>query len=180
MIDSEFAGQLNAGIDLLWRVGLLLTGDPAQAETLVERVCAEAWEIRGTVPLDGVQLWLLGLAVSVWRAASTEPAPGAPPFLEASIGEAYELTRAAGYQLEDDPAADLAARMDRDDVWRATQRLPLDQRAALALSLGAGLTQLEISRALRAPRQSVRQWLQQGRAGLKVALWEGRGVKCGG
>lgn len=180
MIEAEFTQQLSDSLDLLWRLGLYLTGDADQAGVLVEQVASLGLELRSTLPPGGrFETWLLALAVGTWQRGFAEPA-GAQPFLEASVGDAYELTRAAGYGIGDDPAAEFGGRLEREDICRAFLRLSPRERAATALSLAADLSYDDLALILGVSRETVRARLRRGRAALKVALWEGRGVRCGG
>lgn len=175
---EEFGLHLTSNLNLLWRLGLYLCGHAIQAEVLVERIASQAWEQRSTLADSGkFNPWLLALAVKTWEREFTDPLPGAPRHLAASVGDAYELTRSAGYEVNDHPAADLTARLNREDVCRAFMRIPPEDRAVTAVSLVGDLSYSDIGSILGLPREAVRERLQRGRAALKVALWEGGGVR---
>lgn len=168
----EFAELLRANLNLVWLLALYLTGDPMQAELLAERCATRAWERRAMAAAGhSATIWLLTLVVGTWRqefAALTDPSN----WVAASVGDAYELTRAAGYGVGDDPAADLATSLSREEICRAFRRLPLEERAVTALSLAANLSYRELGVIVGAPREVVRERLQRGRAGLKLELWK--------
>jgi RNA polymerase sigma-70 factor, ECF subfamily len=170
---EEFGRHLTSNLNLLWRLGLYLCGHAIQAEALVERIASHAWEQRATLADSGkFNPWLLALAVQTWQREFTDPLPGSPPYLAASVGDAYELTGGAGYQVDDDPAAELADRLNREDVCRAFMRIPPADRAVIALSLVGDLSYSDLGSILGLPRETIRERLQRGRAALKVALWE--------
>jgi RNA polymerase sigma factor (sigma-70 family) len=67
-------------------------------------------------------------------------------------------------------AADPAASGERLDLVRAMAALDEDERAAIALCLGAGLSHVEAALAMGAPLGTVKSWVLRGRAKLQKAL----------
>jgi RNA polymerase sigma-70 factor (ECF subfamily) len=77
-----------------------------------------------------------------------------------------------------DPESAAEAAMDREALYEAMQRLPQDQRVAIALVDLAGLSTAEAARAMATPRGTVLSRLHRGRRGLAALLWsEVRGVE---
>jgi RNA polymerase sigma-70 factor, ECF subfamily len=71
-----------------------------------------------------------------------------------------------------DPEGAAQARMDRDALYEAMQRLPEEQRVAITLVDLAGLSTAEAARAMGSPRGTVLSRLHRGRRGLAALLWD--------
>jgi len=77
-----------------------------------------------------------------------------------------------------DPERAAEAAMDRQALYEAMERLPEEQRVAIALVDLAGLSTAEAARAMATPRGTVLSRLHRGRRGLAALLWsEVRGVE---
>jgi RNA polymerase sigma-70 factor (ECF subfamily) len=72
-------------------------------------------------------------------------------------------------EVEDVPG-DSGQGGERLDLMRALGVLEENERAAVALCLGAGLSHAEASLAMEAPLGSVKSWILRGRAKLQKAL----------
>jgi RNA polymerase sigma-70 factor (ECF subfamily) len=68
-----------------------------------------------------------------------------------------------------DPGASSEA-SERMDLARAMSMLDENERAAIALCMGAGLSHTEAALAMQAPLGSVKSWVLRGRAKLQKAL----------
>lgn len=73
--------------------------------------------------------------------------------------------------LEDvDVAAEAASPAERMDLHKAMAQLEENERAAIALCLGAGLSHSEAALAMQAPLGSVKSWVLRGRDKLQLLL----------
>jgi RNA polymerase sigma-70 factor, ECF subfamily len=138
----------------LLRYAYGLTGDPAEAQDLVQEAYARAWQRwRRVSRYDDTEAWLrlvvTRLATDRWRqlgvrraraAASRPPAPAAPP--------------------SDDTVL----------LVRAMRTLPAAHRRALALHYLLDRSVAEIAAETGATAGTVKSWLSRGRAGLAAAL----------
>ncbi len=78
-------------------------------------------------------------------------------------------TPAAETEVEE-LAGEPCASGERLDLMRAMALLTKDERAAIALCLGAGLSHAEAALAMQAPLGTVKSWVLRGRAKLQKAL----------
>jgi RNA polymerase sigma factor (sigma-70 family) len=77
---------------------------------------------------------------------------------------------AARMEEIEDLAGEPGASGERLDLMRAMAALDEDERAAIALCLGAGLSHVEAALAMGAPLGTVKSWVLRGRAKLQKAL----------
>jgi RNA polymerase sigma-70 factor (ECF subfamily) len=132
-----------------------LSGNPADAEDLAQESFVFAWEHLGrfdsTRPF---RPWLFGIA---WR-----------KYRERKRSWLRLLKRESALAREDagftpDPGLKL-------DLVKATQTLPVEQRAAVLLCLGAEFTHAEAAQALALPLGTVKSHVTRGREKLVLAL----------
>jgi len=128
--------------------------EPADADDIAQEAFVAAWSslwrYRGQA---SVRSWLCAIA---WR-------------------KALSLRRSRGRErarIDALPAERAAAGSpdDRLDVERALKGLPADQRAAVALCLGADFSHAEAAEALGLPLGTIKSHVQRGRAKLAAAL----------
>lgn len=138
----------------LLRYAYGLTGDPAEAQDLVQEAYARAWQRRRRLAgYDDPEAWLRlvvnRLSTDRWRrigvrrqrAAAQAPAPPAPP-----------------------PSEDVVL------LVRAMRTLPPSHRRALALFYLLDRSVTDIAAETGASTGTVKSWLSRGRAGLAAAL----------
>ena len=138
----------------LMRYAYGLTGDPGEAQDLVQEAYARAWQrwrsLRGYEdPEAWLRLIVNRLSADRWRrlgvrrrrAAAERPPPPVGP-----------------------PSEDLVV------LVRAMRALPADQRQALALHYLLDRSVAEIAVETGVPRGTVKSWLSRGRAALATAL----------
>jgi len=138
----------------LLRYAYGLTGDPAEAQDLVQEAYARAWQRRNRLtgyedPEAWLRLVVNRLSTDRWRrlgvrrqrAAAEAPAPPAPP-----------------------PSEDVVL------LVRAMRTLPAAHRRALALHYLLDRSVAEIAAETGASTGTVKSWLSRGRAGLATAL----------
>lgn len=138
----------------LLRYAYGLTGDPGEAQDLVQEAYARAWQRRNRLtgyedPEAWLRLVVNRLSTDRWRrlsvrrarAASEPPLPPAPP-----------------------PSEDVVL------LVRAMRTLPAAHRQALALHYLLDRSVAEIAAETGASTGTVKSWLSRGRAGLAAAL----------
>jgi RNA polymerase sigma-70 factor (ECF subfamily) len=138
----------------LLRYAYGLTGDPGEAQDLVQEAYARAWQRRQRLagyedPEAWLRLVVNRLSADRWRrlgvrrarAAAERPAPPAPP-----------------------PSDDVVL------LVRAMRTLPVTHRRALALHYLLDRSVGEIAAEAGVATGTVKSWLSRGRAGLAAAL----------
>ncbi|MEU8241697.1 SigE family RNA polymerase sigma factor [Actinoplanes missouriensis] len=138
----------------LMRYAYGLTGDPGEAQDLVQEAYARAWQRwRRVSGYEDPEAWLRlvvnRLSADRWRrlfvrrhhAASAPPAPAVPP-----------------------PSDDVVL------LVRAMRTLPATHRRALALHYLLDRSVADIAAETGASTGTVKSWLSRGRAGLAAAL----------
>jgi RNA polymerase sigma factor (sigma-70 family) len=133
-----------------------LCGNHADADDLAQETFVTAWTRIGSFRRgESLRSWLCGVA---WRKWMTH-----------SRSERRRTRRETAAWREDAPAA--AAGPDaRLDAAALLQVLPGDQRAAVALCLGAGFSHGEAAAALGLPIGTVKSHISRGRAKLTELL----------
>jgi RNA polymerase sigma-70 factor, ECF subfamily len=130
-----------------------LTGDPDEAQDLVQEAFFRTWqhweEVSQMVnPTGWVRTVLYNLAMGRWRRRRLHDRHTTfdPPQSEASPDETHL------------------------DLARALRRLPKPQRTALLLHHVVGMPVSQVAIEMQAPEGSIRGWLSRGRAALAKAL----------
>lgn len=170
---AQFAEQMGAHLDIVWRLASFLAGGSAEAEALVERCAQLAFARRSTlVSSVGFKPWFLGLLVESWQQGGSRALRLVTDLPEASPGDAYDLADAAGLLRLEDPAGAILDGLTAGDICQALGRLPVEDRIVTALSLADDLSYREIGLVLAISVGTVRARLHRGRALLKVVVWE--------
>ncbi|MBI1187492.1 MAG: sigma-70 family RNA polymerase sigma factor [Alphaproteobacteria bacterium] len=135
-----------------------LIGDAAEAEDIAQEAFARAWEQLSRLRSDAsLRAFVCGVAYNIWRSARRS-------HMRRQLRErAYARENADAAEQPRDAPARLALRAAMD-------ALPPDQRAALALCLGADFTHAEAASALNLPLGTVKSHVLRGRAKLREAL----------
>ncbi len=129
--DEEFAEFVSAALPRLLRFGLVLTGNPATAEDLVQTALARSWRAWRLHSIEDPQAFVRKVMVnsyaSWYRLMATREA------LAASVAQTTVI---------DDEATRVD---DRDAVWRALLTLPPKQRTVIVLRYYEELSESEIA-----------------------------------
>lgn len=134
-----------------------LTGNPADADDLAQEAFARAIDrIDRMRPGARFRAFVSGIAFQLWREGRR--ADSRRQRREQAYSDLYDEPAASG-----PPAAALAARA-------ALESLAPDQRAALALCIGAEFTHEEAAAALRLPLGTVKSHIARGLARLRATL----------
>jgi RNA polymerase sigma-70 factor (ECF subfamily) len=132
-----------------------LAASEADADDLAQETFVAAWSQLGRYRGEaGLRTWLCGIA---WKKA---------------LGEARSSGRRRVRETAsaEGDVGDLTDPGLRLDLGRAMQVLSLDQRAAVALCLGAGFSHTEAATALGQPLGTIKSHLDRGRVKLMAYL----------
>jgi RNA polymerase sigma factor (sigma-70 family) len=135
-----------------------LTGNWADADDIAQDAFARAWELLHRLDRGAsLKPFVVGIAYQLWRRHRR--------------GLIRRLARDGGYaeltEMERQTPPDAESRIA---LHRALQDLPLDQRAALAMCLGAEFTHAEAAAALGLPLGTVKSHVSRGRDRLQRIL----------
>jgi RNA polymerase sigma-70 factor (ECF subfamily) len=149
---------------MAYSIALRITGDPGQAEDVVQEAFLGAWRNAGryVAGKGSVKTWLLSIVHhraidAVRRRRPTD----AFPDREAEQPPQLRLP---------DVWADVAAHLDADDVRRALAALSDVKREAIELAYFGGLTQQEISERTSTPLGTVKSRMRLGLLAMRRVL----------
>jgi RNA polymerase sigma factor (sigma-70 family) len=125
-----------------------LTRSATDGDDIAQAAFLSAWRRRSTWRGGSFRNWVCAIAYR--------------EFLNAKRG-------ATGSDIEDVPGEG-GQGGERLDLMRAMGALDENERSAVALCLGAGLSHTEAALAMEAPLGSVKSWVLRGRAKLQKAL----------
>ena len=165
------AGELNALEELYDRyrtmaysIAYRITADATLAEDVVQDAFLGAWRNAGRY-LEGrgsVKTWLLSIvhhravdAIRRRRPTTELPEAEAPPPISLQVPDVW---------------AEVAGRLDREDVLAALSSLSDVQREALELAYFGGLTQQEIAARTGTPLGTVKSRVRLGLLAMRAAL----------
>jgi RNA polymerase sigma-70 factor, ECF subfamily len=156
-------------LDTLYRVALRLTGNPSDAEDLVQETMLRAyrsWE-RYT-PGTNAKGWLLTilrhLFINEYRRRRRSPEP-----VDLDTIEPFVVFQEV---QEEDPQGAFFDRIVDDEVLRAIDALPEAFREAVLLSDVEGMSYEEIAKVLDVPIGTVKSRLFRGRRMLQAKLYD--------
>ena len=159
--DDQIRSDIIALLPRLRRFACSLTGQVADADDIVQ-IAIE----RGLVRLDQFQAgtrldaWLFSIVRNAWIDEARSRARRSRTFLAAELGEA----------VGEDGESAMHARLEAQDVWKAMQQLPHEQREAIALVCVEGLAYREAADVLGVPIGTVTSRLARGREALQSLL----------
>ena len=155
-------------LDALYRVALRLTGDPSQAEDLVQDTMLKAYRAwRQYRPGTNAKGWLLTILrntfINDYRRRKLEPVA-----MDLEAVEPHALYRAVE---QTDPEGTFFSRIVDDKVLEAIDALPSEFREVLVLSDMEGMHYAEIAETLQIPVGTVKSRLFRARRQLQTALY---------
>lgn len=174
-IPDTFEAQLEAVLPRAYAAARHLTGDPADAEDLVQEAALLAWKGFATFTVGtNFKAWFLRILTNAFymkyrrdRRARMVPLDGAPDLY------LYGKTAEVGFHAaNENPAHAFLSRLEAEQVSEAIHALPAEYRAAAALYFIDDLSYQEIASILECPVGTVRSRLHRARKMLQVALWE--------
>jgi len=155
-------------LDALYRVGLRLTGDPAQAEDLVQDTMLKAYRSwRQYRPGTNAKGWLLTILrntfINDYRRRKLEPVA-----MDLEAVEPHSIVRE---MAESDPEGSFFSQIVDEKVLEAIDALPTEFREVLVLSDMEGMSYADIAEALQVPVGTVKSRLFRARRQLQGALY---------
>jgi RNA polymerase sigma-70 factor (ECF subfamily) len=158
---DQTRAQIAAMLPRLRRFARALTGQAADADDIaqiaIERALTRLDQFQAGTKLEA---WLFSILRNAWIDETRSRARRAKVFASAELGE----------RVGDEGAAAVHARLEADDVWRAMQQLPDEQREAVALVCVEGLAYREAAEALGVPIGTLTSRLARGREALQQML----------
>jgi RNA polymerase sigma-70 factor (ECF subfamily) len=155
-------------LDALYRVALRLTGDPSQAEDLVQDTMLKAYRSwRQYRPGTNAKGWLLTILrntfINDYRRRKHEPIA-----MDLEAAEPHALYRS---MQESDPEGSFFSQIVDDKVLEAIDALPPEFREVLVLSDIEGMRYNEIAETLKIPVGTVKSRLFRARHQLQAQLY---------
>ena len=166
---ASFEREALIHLDSLYRVALRLTGNPAEADDLVQETMLKAYRAwhqfeRGT----NAKGWLLTILrhafINEYRRRTRHP--------ETVDIDAIEPFSVFEEVQDDDPQGTFFDRIVDDEVLRAIDQLPEQFRETVVLSDVEGMSYEEIARVLDVPVGTVKSRLFRARRLLQRKLYE--------
>ena len=155
-------------LDALYRVALRLTGDPAQAEDLVQDTMLKAYRSwRQYRPGTNAKGWLLTILrntfINAYRRRKLEPVA-----MDLEAIEPHALYRAVESV---DPEGSFFGRLVDEKVLEAVDSLPPEFREVLVLSDIEGMPYADIAETMKVPVGTVKSRLFRARRLLQAQLY---------
>lgn len=163
---DRFGDRLIEALPRLRRFARGLTGSTVEADDLVQAACERALARRHQFQ-EGTRFdsWMFRIVQTIWidqiRARTVRKEDG--ELAEDRLGS-------------DEPVRRVEARLALDEVRRAVERLPPDQRSALLLVTVEGLSYREAAEVMEVPVGTIMSRLARARMALQVQLESGAGV----
>ncbi|WP_158544783.1 sigma-70 family RNA polymerase sigma factor [Blastococcus sp. TF02-09] len=165
--EDAFAALVRTHQDQLYRVALRMTGNPSDAQDVVQETFLQAWQhLPGFRGESGFSTWVTRILINRCHNARRAQDPVVP------LSEQDES--AAG--MPRSPGAETLAMtaQSRDAVRRALLELPLEQRAPLVLTTFAGYTHAETGRILGISEGTAKVRAHRARRALATLLEDWR------
>jgi len=165
-VNRRFGDQLIAVLPRLRRFARGLTGSAVDADDLIQAACERALARQHQFQ-EGTRFdsWMFRIVQTIWidqiRARDVRKEDG-------------EIAERLG---SDEPVRRVEARLALDEVRRAVDRLPPDQRVALLLVSIEGLSYKEAAEVIRVPVGTIMSRLARGRIALQQQLQAGGGMR---
>jgi RNA polymerase sigma-70 factor (ECF subfamily) len=161
---ASFDDEVLPHLDLLYRVGLRLTGDPAAAEDLVQETVLKALRAWSSFrPGSNARAWLVTILrnqfINSWRKRKRAP-----------TGIDSESIPEQPDRNNPDPEGRFFSELVDETVTEALDALPDDFREVVILSDLEGLPYAEVAEALAIPVGTVKSRLFRGRRILQGTL----------
>ena len=164
-MSARFGDQLIAVLPRLRRFARGLSGSVADADDLVQAACERALARQHQFQ-EGTRFdsWMFRIVQTIWidQVRSRDVRKEDGDIAEDRLGS-------------DEPARRVEARLALDEVRRALDRLPPDQRTALLLVTVEGLSYKEAAEVVQVPVGTIMSRLARARIALQLQLEAGRG-----
>jgi RNA polymerase sigma-70 factor (ECF subfamily) len=164
-VSARFGDQLIAVLPRLRRFARGLSGSVADADDLVQAACERALARQHQFQ-EGTRFdsWMFRIVQTIWidQVRSRDVRKEDGDIAEDRLGS-------------DEPARRVEARLALDEVRRALDRLPPDQRTALLLVTVEGLSYKEAAEVVQVPVGTIMSRLARARIALQLQVEAGRG-----
>ena len=165
----QFDAEALPHLDALYRVALRLTGDPTQAEDLVQDTMLKAYRSwRQYRPGTNAKGWLLTILrnafINEYRRRVRHP--------ETVDIDAIEPFAVFDQVQDDDPQGKFFDHIVDDEVLRAVDQLPESFRETVVLSDVEGMSYQDVAKILGVPVGTVKSRLFRGRQLLQKQLYD--------
>ena len=164
-MSARFGDQLIAVLPRLRRFARGLSGSVADADDLVQAACERALARQHQFQ-EGTRFdsWMFRIVQTIWidQVRSRDVRKEDGDIAEDRLGS-------------DEPARRVEARLALDEVRRALDRLPPDQRTALLLVSVEGLSYKEAAEVVQVPVCTIMSRLARARIALQLQVEAGRG-----
>jgi len=165
---ASFEREALVHLDAMYRVALRLTGNPADAEDLVQEATLRAYRSWDRFTLGtNAKGWLLtilrNLFINEYRRRRRHPET-----VDLDTIEPFAVFE----NVQEDPQGAFFDRIVDEEVLRAVDELPEVFREAVMLSDVEGLSYEEIAKVLDVPVGTVKSRLYRGRRMLQTKLYE--------
>ncbi len=163
---ARFGDQLIAVLPRMRRFARGLTGSMVEADDLVQAACERALARRHQFQ-EGTRFdsWMFRIVQTIWIDQ-----------VRARAVRKEEAEAAEGRLGSDEPVRRVEARLALDEVRRAVDRLPPDQRTALLLVTVDGLSYKEAAEVVQVPVGTIMSRLARARIALQQQLDTGGGI----
>ena len=166
-VTMRFGDQLIAVLPRLRRFARGLTGSAVEADDLVQAACERALARQHQFQ-EGTRFdsWMFRIVQTIWidQVRSRDVRKENGEVAEERLGS-------------DEPVRRIEARLALDEVKRAVDRLPADQRTALLLVTVDGLSYKEAAEIVRVPIGTIMSRLARARIALQLQLEAGGGMR---
>ncbi len=166
-MSNRFGDQLIAVLPRLRRFARGLTGSAVEADDLVQAACERALARQHQFQ-EGTRFdsWMFRIVQTIWidQIRSRDVRKEGAEFAEERLGS-------------DEPVRRVEARLALDEVRRAFDRLPPDQRTVLLLVTVDGLSYKEAAEVVRVPVGTIMSRLARARIALQQQLEAGGGTR---
>jgi len=159
--DGQIRSDIIALLPRLRRFACSLTGQVADADDVVqiaiERALGRLDQFQAGTRLDA---WMFSIVRNAWIDEARSRARRGRTFVAAELGD----------DVGADGESAMHARLEAQDVWKAMQQLPEEQRETIALVYVEGLAYREAADVLGVPIGTVTSRLARGREALQSLL----------
>ena len=166
-VSARFSDQLIAVLPRLRRFARGLSGSVTDADDLVQAACERALARQHQFQ-EGTRFdsWMFRIVQTIWidQVRSRDVRKEDGDVAEGRLGS-------------DEPVRRVEARLALDEVRRALERLPPDQRAALLLVTVEGLSYKETAEIVQVPVGTIMSRLSRARIALQLQLEAGGGAR---
>jgi len=165
---QDFSKQLTAELDSLWRFAMRLTGNPSDAEDLVQRTCTKALEnAHQYQPQNKLRSWLFRIEHRIWLNVLRKRRVRQHYSEQSAV-----VIQEAGKALTDpgpEPISQLEtpeSALELQQVFAAVEALNEPHRVVVILVCVEGLTYEEAARVLDVPKGTIMSRLSRARKQL--------------